>query len=143
MGKPLFIPLKTQYFDAFLDGSKTVEYRRYGARWNERTCEVGRRVVISKGYGKQSRREGVVVGFERRRMDSRDWIDCYGEPGEAACIMVKLDELVCCCGGWDSPPTGVEWDRSEDWCPVHGLGAEDGLGPHRPDDDDEGEDLDW
>lgn len=32
----------------------------------------------------------------------------------------------CCCGAWDDPRsygTGNDWDRSEDWCPVHGLGA--------------------
>lgn len=121
MGKPLFIPLKAEYYAAFAQGSKSVEYRRYGSRWNERTCAVGRRVVISKGYGKQARRQGVVVGFERRRMDSADWLACYGEPGDAACIEIKLDEpLVCCCGAWDDAD-GV--DRSEDWCPTHGIGA--------------------
>ncbi len=48
--RPLFIPLKRQWFEAFSDGSKTVEYRRYGPRWNERTCTPGRPVVLSLGY---------------------------------------------------------------------------------------------
>lgn len=57
---PVFIPLKTEYYEAFCDGSKTVEYRQYGPRWNERTCQVGRRVTISKGYGKQTDWRGVA-----------------------------------------------------------------------------------
>lgn len=90
--KPLFIPLKTQFYEAFCDGTKTTEYRRAGNRWNEATCRIGRRVVISKGYGKQSRRSGVVAGFRVDRMDSDDWIECYGQPGDAACIDIRLDE---------------------------------------------------
>ena len=89
--KPLFLPLKTEYYRAFEDGTKTTEFRRYGKSWNERTCRVGRRVVISHGYGKQSRLSGVVVGFEKRMMSSPSWIDCYGEAGEAACIEIQLD----------------------------------------------------
>jgi len=30
--KPLFIPLKTIYYEAFKDGSKTEELRRYGKK---------------------------------------------------------------------------------------------------------------
>lgn len=48
--KPLFVPLKTRWFRAFADGTKTTEYRRYGARWNETTCAVGRAVTLSHGY---------------------------------------------------------------------------------------------
>jgi hypothetical protein len=89
--KPLFFPLKTEFFRQFQSGTKTTEYRRYGALWNERTCRVGRSVVLSHGYGKQSRLTGVVVGFEKRVMDSPDWLACYGEPGQAACIEIALD----------------------------------------------------
>lgn len=88
----LFVPLKTAYYEAFVDGSKTIEFRKYGQRWNERTCPVGRRVTISKGYGKQHRRDGVIVSFEKRQVDSEAWIDCYGEPGTAACIGIQLDD---------------------------------------------------
>ena len=95
---PVFIPLKTEYYEAFCDGSKTVEYRQYGPRWNERTCQIGRRVTISKGYGKQNRRKGTIVGFSKRRMSSKSWIDCYGEPGEAACIEIRLDSICGKCG---------------------------------------------
>ena len=90
--KPVFIPLKTEYYEAFCNGSKTVEYRQHGKRWNAKNCEVGRRVTISKGYGKQSRRHGVIVGYQIMWMESKDWIACYGEPGYAACIEIKLDD---------------------------------------------------
>ena len=62
--KPLFIPLKTEYYEAFIAGTKNTEYRRYGRGWNEKTCEVGREVVLSKGYGKQNRRVGVIISFD-------------------------------------------------------------------------------
>jgi len=86
----LFIPLKTVYFEAFKAGTKTVEYRQYGPRWNERTCAVGRPVVLSKGYGKRERLTGVVTEFRKRFMATPSWLDCYGKPGTAACIRVAL-----------------------------------------------------
>lgn len=73
--KPLFIPLKTEYYEAFVSGEKDTEYRKYGPGWNERTCRVGRSVVISKGYGKQNRRNGVIRSF--------DIIDGFTLPGDS------------------------------------------------------------
>jgi len=64
--KPLFVPLKTDYFEAFANGSKCEELRRYGPRWNEKTCAVGREIVLSKGYGKQHRMSGVIRKFKRQ-----------------------------------------------------------------------------
>lgn len=64
--KPLFIPLSTKYFDAFVSGEKREELRRYGPRWNEGTCKVGRDVVLSKGYGKQSRLNGRIWKFKKQ-----------------------------------------------------------------------------
>ena len=66
MEKPLFIPLKTKWFDAFVSGQKADELRAYGPRWNERTCRVGRAVTLSRGYGKQQRLGGHVASFEKR-----------------------------------------------------------------------------
>lgn len=63
--KPLFVPLYTRWFNAFKDGTKTTEYRTYGPRWNERTCTIGRAVVLSKGYGKYERLNATVIGFAR------------------------------------------------------------------------------
>ena len=61
--KPLFIPLRTQWFREFEAGTKDTEYRAYGPRWNENTCRVGRKATISHGYSGK-RLERVVAGFE-------------------------------------------------------------------------------
>lgn len=92
MQKPLFIPLTGKFYDLFVGGSKDTEYRMYGPRWNERTCQVGRPVVLSRGYGKRYRTNGVIVGFQRRDPpDMKAWFECYGTiTGEAACIKIKL-----------------------------------------------------
>ena len=65
--RPLFIPLKTKYFEMFLSGEKMSELRPYGPRWNEKVCRVGREVVLSKGYGKQHRIKGYIREFYKRR----------------------------------------------------------------------------
>ena len=93
MNTPLFIPLKTRYFEAFANGSKNTEYRRYGPGWNERTCYRGRPVIISKGYGKYSRLSGVIEETSVRTDPEAipGWIDCYGlGRGPAICIKIKL-----------------------------------------------------
>jgi hypothetical protein len=90
---PLFIPLKTEFYEAFCEGSKTVEYRRAGAGWNSKTCRVGRAVTISKGYGKQHRRNGMIVGFCLSDLPCRTaaWRKCYGDDsGPAACITIEI-----------------------------------------------------
>lgn len=48
--KPLFIPLKREYFEAFDNGTKRTEYRLYGPRWHEGTVIPGRPVTLSLGY---------------------------------------------------------------------------------------------
>lgn len=92
--KPLFIPLKTKFFDAFKNGTKDTEYRAYGPRWNGTTCYAGREVVLSKGYGKQERLRGVVEKFyvHTKPWMIDGWVECYGEKNVtvAACIKVKL-----------------------------------------------------
>ena len=62
--KALFVPLMTKHYNAFLDGSKTEELRLYGKRWNEKTCIIGRPIILSKGYGKQNRMIGTISGFK-------------------------------------------------------------------------------
>ena len=61
--KPLFVPLKAEHYEDVQIGTKRIEYRLYGKRWNEKTCLVGRRITLSKGYGKGNRINGVIVGF--------------------------------------------------------------------------------
>jgi len=63
--KPLFIPLKGEWFDKFASGEKTAEYRLYGKRWSEGHCWAGRPVILSRGYGKKSRLSGTVTRFQR------------------------------------------------------------------------------
>lgn len=80
--KPLFIPLKAEFFDAFERGDKTHEYRAYGPRWNEKTCVPGRLVTLSRGYGKQKRLQGRVKSFRRHDTAPPEireaWARCYG-----------------------------------------------------------------
>jgi hypothetical protein len=91
----LFIPLRREWFEAFVKGHKTFEYRPYGPRWNERTCAIGRRVTLSLGYGKRHRLHGTIVSFERSEDVTRTtaWQSCYGGKGytAAAKIGVRLD----------------------------------------------------
>lgn len=91
--KPLFIPLKAKYFDAFAAGTKDTEYRLYGPRWNERTCPPGRPVVLSRGYGKAHRLNGRIEHFDMKAPYGLDgWAECYGNfGGWAACIRIKLE----------------------------------------------------
>lgn len=91
--KPLFIALRGEYYDAFARGEKEYEYRPRGSRWNEETCRIGRRVILSRGYGKASRMAGVITGFHFDTIPSRlpGWLDCYGPgAGDAACIRIAL-----------------------------------------------------
>ncbi len=82
--KPLFIPLKTEYYEKFQDGSKTDELRLYGKRWNENTCQIGRYVVLSLGYGKQNRMSGTIWRFKKQhaslfgRIYQQSIVNIYG-----------------------------------------------------------------
>jgi len=64
--KALFIPLNTKYYNDFTTGEKTEELRIYGPRWNEKTCQIGRDVILSKGYGKISRMKGRIWKFKKQ-----------------------------------------------------------------------------
>ncbi len=59
---PLFVPLKGIHYDAFANGKKTFELRRYGRQWTEKNIYFGRNVTISYGYGKQCRLHGFIDG---------------------------------------------------------------------------------
>ena len=92
--KPLFIPLKSEYFEAFASGKKNSEYRPYGPRWNERTCLIGRPVTLSKGYGKKHRLSGVIAQYfvYFRSSHLPDYERCYGPSRlPVAVIVIRLD----------------------------------------------------
>lgn len=91
--RPLFLPLKREYFEAFKDGTKVEEFRVLGVRWNERTCRIGRPVVLSLGYGTKHRIRGVIAGFRAciRPTLTPAWEDCYPTKiALAACIHIHL-----------------------------------------------------
>ena len=99
--KPLFIPLKTEWYEAFERGDKGEELRLYGPRWNERTCRVGRAVVLSKGYGKAHRMAGRIWKFKRQHGSTfgstyKNAIQrTYGTLNvEIACISIERGEHV-------------------------------------------------
>lgn len=99
MTKPLFIPLKSIFFDAFKDGTKTRELRRYGPGWNERTCPPGRIVTLSRGYGKADRLTGTIAAFnkldpEKLIPSERDTFkEIYGNENMVAVISIKLERV--------------------------------------------------
>lgn len=91
--KPLFIPLKGEFYDQFESGQKDTEYRPFGPRWNERTCPVGREVVLSRGYGKARRLQGTVKHFSISTVITQTglWRSIYGTRHKyAACIQIRL-----------------------------------------------------
>lgn len=71
--RPLFIPLKGVHFDAFASGRKRNEYRLYGPRWNYTTCYIGRRIVLSRGYGKKLRLFSEITAVASCRLDLLRW----------------------------------------------------------------------
>lgn len=93
--KPLFIPLKREYFEQFRTGEKIYEYRPYGPRWNERTCTPGRTVTLSLGYGKKHRLQGTIVSatLDETIRFSTAWINVYGisHPRIPYKIHIQLD----------------------------------------------------
>lgn len=97
MTRPLFIPLRSEYYEAFSNGSKTEELRLYGPRWNERACAVGRAVTLSKGYGKKKRMAGRIWKFKRQHGATfgstykEAILDCYGTLDVwIACISITV-----------------------------------------------------
>ncbi len=93
---PLFIPLRSEFFDAFKRGEKRVEYRKRGPRWNAETCFIGRPVVLSRGYGKRERLLGTITAFHYDTCPSRlpGWVECYGpNAAVAACIAIAVDGI--------------------------------------------------
>ncbi|WP_155321207.1 hypothetical protein [Desulfosarcina ovata] len=107
--KPLFLPLKKEHYNMFERGLKQCEYRKYGPRWNERTCVPGRPAVISCGYRKGNRLFGYVAGFATAHPSESAggavYLDTYGmcDDGPVAEIYIAvrhvIGEYACpCCG---------------------------------------------
>ena len=97
--KPLFIPLKTEYYEKFERGEKTKEFRRGSdKRWSAKHCYEGRAAVLSKGYGKQSRLDAVVAKHELlplymlAQSNISDFIACYG-PDEKTVNVISFKSI--------------------------------------------------
>ena len=58
--------LMASFYEAFERGEKTRELQLYRPRWNEKTCPPGRSFILSKGYGKQNRLQGIITLFYKR-----------------------------------------------------------------------------
>jgi hypothetical protein len=85
--KPVFVALRTAHYRAFEAGTKTVEYRRYGKRFNERVFLPGRAVVLGHGYTGAGRLRAIVERFEQCVMDT----ETYGPQQTIAVIHLRLD----------------------------------------------------
>lgn len=90
MSKPLFIPLKREFFEAFERGEKREEYRMLGPRWNGRTCTPGRPVILSLGYGSKKRLRARVESFRVCATPEAlpGWAECYGAKADLAAVIV-------------------------------------------------------
>ena len=98
---PLFLPLYSKYQYDFISGLKTEELRQYGKRWNENTCIVDRKVVLSKGYGKFARAIGIITCFKKQNGNlfghayKKDIKNCFGTLDiEIACIKIEKIEIL-------------------------------------------------
>lgn len=90
--KPLFIPLMARWFDEFVAGTKTTEWRAFGPRWNHDTCIPGRAVIISRGYGKHARLHGTIdrVTVVRRSAAPRAAQEIFGAARELIAIKIRI-----------------------------------------------------
>lgn len=97
--KPLFIPLKTEFYEAFANGTKTKEYRAHSKYWNEKNCKIGRPVTLSKGYGKQQRLNAVIKRFrvipaKHLGPDTFESLKAiYGLPMPSSIAVIELDVI--------------------------------------------------
>lgn len=91
--KSLFIPLKAEHYDRFASGEKTEEFRKYGPRWNEKTCTPGRKVTLSRGYGKKDRLHGVITHSHRLLHPLPPaFVQIFGPATPCLVIGIKLDD---------------------------------------------------
>ncbi|UDQ96844.1 hypothetical protein AAEX28_07235 [Lentisphaerota bacterium WC36G] len=89
--KPLFVPLKKQFFEAFKSGEKTAEYRKISNNFNLKTCKIGRKVTLAKGYTKE-RLSGIIKSVEicHKPNSLPGWVECYGE-NEPKAIIINIE----------------------------------------------------
>ncbi len=88
---PLFVPLRGNWYDRFAAGLKTDEWRRYGSRWNETTCYVGRPVHLVRGYSGR-RLQATIARVTIRHPETEEQIEFFGNP-ETKCLVLGLVDI--------------------------------------------------
>lgn len=88
--RPLFIPLRGVWFEAFERGEKFDEWRRFGPRWNEMICRVGRPVVLSRGYSGR-RLSALIATVSRRQAQDAGVVALFGEG--TLCLVLGLHQI--------------------------------------------------
>ena len=64
MTRSIFVPLRSKHWNDFRDRRKSIEWRAWGTRWNDRTIIPGSTIILAKGYTRD-RLRGVVVRVQR------------------------------------------------------------------------------
>jgi hypothetical protein len=101
--RPLFIPLRGIWFDAFDRGQKTEEWRRFGPRWNEDICRVGRPVLLSRGYSGR-RLAARIASVSLRSADEHPGaVELFG--AGTLCIVLGLHQITPLSAAYRDPPS--------------------------------------
>jgi hypothetical protein len=94
--KPVFMPLKKEWFEAFARGEKTEEWRLPGRLYNERTCTPGREIILNLGY-KAKTIPGVRLRARIARVEfrkpSRETADALGAADGVDCMVLCLTDI--------------------------------------------------
>lgn len=94
-----FLPLKKKYFEEFLSGEKTTEYRRYGGRFREHNFPIGAIVRIGCGYS-GPRIHAIIQKVECARLEDIDpseiasCRELYGDDARILAIHVQAFSYV-------------------------------------------------
>lgn len=90
--KPFFLPLMKKYYLQFAEGTKKTEYRMEKGMYNKNQLFVGRNILISNGYSKKDRLNGVITRVYRSKRAARrsDFIAIYGVQEYAFCFDIEL-----------------------------------------------------
>jgi hypothetical protein len=74
---PLRVPMRSVWLDVSAPDAKAEVWRRYGSRWNERVCAIGRAVLVPSRDTGAPPLAGIIVvvraapGSGRRRAAGR------------------------------------------------------------------------
>ena len=98
MTKPLFIPLKKEYFEQYKDGSKHYELRKPEKQFQLKYLWPGRAVTLSCGYS-GDRLYTKIAGAEiwhsgdLGKDDQKACLNCYGQHGEVVKINFDFEAV--------------------------------------------------